>query len=75
VRTLLARDDAIQVQNPEELKPAMAELLANVQHREQLGQNALAVFRENLGGIDRTVEMIVQHLEGGELYIAPRKSR
>jgi hypothetical protein len=29
--------------------------------------------RQNLGAIDRTVEMILSHLEGGELYIAPGK--
>ena len=30
--------------------------------REQLGRNALKVVRENLGAIERTVEMIVEHL-------------
>ena len=29
------------------------------------------VVRENLGAIDRTVDMIVKHLDDGELYIAP----
>jgi hypothetical protein len=31
------------------------------------------VVRENLGAIDRTVEMILKHLEGGALYVAPRR--
>ena len=39
--------------------------------REQLGRNALKVVRENLGAIERTVDMIVEHLDSGELYVAP----
>jgi hypothetical protein len=27
--------------------------------------------RENRGAVDRTVDMIIRHLEGGELYVAP----
>jgi hypothetical protein len=51
----------------------LEELLLDANRRDQLGRNALAVVRENLGAIERTVDMIVKHLEGGELYIAPRK--
>jgi len=71
VRNFLDADAAVQVQNPEELEKAFAELLANKERREELGCNALKVVHENLGAIDRTVDMIVQHLEGGELYVAP----
>jgi 3-deoxy-D-manno-octulosonic-acid transferase len=56
------------------LEPALAELLGDSARRERIGQEALAVVRENLGAIDRTVEMILKHLEGGELYVAPRRS-
>ena len=41
--------------------------------REELGRNALKVVRENQGAIDRTVDMIVQHLEGGEMYVPMQK--
>jgi hypothetical protein len=34
----------------------------------------LEVVHENLGAIERTVSMIVKHLEGGELYVAPKKA-
>jgi 3-deoxy-D-manno-octulosonic-acid transferase len=71
-RLLTARDAAVQVANAAELEQTLAELLANPQRCEQLGSNGLAVFHENLGAIDRTVEMIVQHLQQRELYIAPR---
>jgi 3-deoxy-D-manno-octulosonic-acid transferase len=45
--------------------------LGDAPRREQLGQNALKVVRENRGAVDRTVDMIIRHLEGGELYVAP----
>ena len=62
---------AIQVANAEELEQATAELLEFPEKREKLGRDALAVVRANQGAIGRTVEMIVDHLEGGNLYLAP----
>ena len=41
------------------------------QRREQLGGNALKVVHENLGAIERTVEIILEHLNTPEHYIAP----
>jgi hypothetical protein len=29
--------------------------------------------RENLGAIERTVDMILRHLDDGQLYVAPAK--
>jgi len=54
-------------------KGCWTKLLENESRREQLGRNALKVVRENLGAIDRTVEMIVSQLKGGDLFVAPRK--
>ena len=48
------------------------ELAPVEKRREQLGQNALAVVSENQGAIERTVDMILKHLDGEELYIAPK---
>jgi 3-deoxy-D-manno-octulosonic-acid transferase len=73
VRSFLERDGAVQVQDAAELETVLEALLLDVNRRDELGRNALAVVRENLGAIERTVDMIVKHLEGGELYIAPRK--
>jgi len=70
VSSFLKGDGAVQVRDADELESVFAELLADESRREQLGQNAVKVVRENLGAIDRTVEMIVSHLEGGALYIA-----
>jgi 3-deoxy-D-manno-octulosonic-acid transferase len=73
VRSFLAVDGAIQVQNQDELENKLSDLLGDEALRERLGRNALEVVRENLGAIERTVDMIVKHLEGGELYIAPKR--
>ena len=73
VRNFLAQDGAVQVADAAGLEKALAELLADEARRAELGRNAVKVVHENLGAIDRTVDMIVQHLEGGELYVAPRK--
>lgn len=72
VRSFLAADGAVQVANDEELEKALAELLSDEARRELLGRNAAKVVSENLGAIERTVDMIVKHLEGKELYVAPR---
>ncbi len=69
----LARDGAVRVRDAGELERQLGELLANPARRTELGANALKVVQENLGAIDRTVDMIVRHLEGGEMYVAPRK--
>ena len=55
------------------MEKTLAELLADEARREELGRNALKVVQANLGAIDRTVEMIVKRLEGGDLYVAPRR--
>jgi len=72
-RSFVAANGAVQVQDPAGLEKALEELLANESRRQELGRNALKVVHENLGAIERTVDMIVKHLEGGELYVAPRK--
>jgi 3-deoxy-D-manno-octulosonic-acid transferase len=64
----------VQVRDAVELEKVLAELLLDERRREELGRNALKVVQENLGAIDRTVDMIVKHLDNGELYIAPKVS-
>jgi len=72
VDSFLKQGGAVQVGDPAGLEQALGELLADEQRRQTLGQNALRVVNENRGSIERTVEMIVKHLEGGELYVAPK---
>jgi 3-deoxy-D-manno-octulosonic-acid transferase len=73
VASFLASDGAIQVRDKDDLEEALAVLLANPSRREQLGHNALKVVHENLGAINRTVEMIVEHLDGNGIYVAPQQ--
>jgi 3-deoxy-D-manno-octulosonic-acid transferase len=70
-RSFVAQDGAIQVRGPEELEPAIAGLLADENRRAELGRNAQRVVRENLGAVDRTVEMILEHLKKSEMYMTP----
>ncbi len=69
-RHFLKKNGALQVNSPEELEAIIAGLLANQARREELGRNALAVVAENLGAVDRTVEMILERLKRCETYIA-----
>jgi 3-deoxy-D-manno-octulosonic-acid transferase len=63
VRSFLAKDGAVQVRNAAELERVLGELLADEPRRQELGRNALAVVRENLGAVERTVEMLLSHLD------------
>ncbi len=69
-RHFLKKNGALQVNSPEELEAIIAGLLADQARREELGRNALAVVAENLGAVDRTVEMILERLKRCETYIA-----
>jgi 3-deoxy-D-manno-octulosonic-acid transferase len=70
VRSFLAQDAAVQVGDAAELEAVLAGLLADPGRREQLGQNARKVVQENLGALEHTVDLIVRHLDGGEIFIA-----
>ncbi len=72
-RSFVARGGAAQVRDAAELEQTLGELLGDPERLTQLGCRALEVVHENLGAIDRTVDMIVEHLEDGELYVAPRR--
>lgn len=63
----------VQVQDAEELETELAALLTDAPRREQLGQRAAAVVRQNLGAMERTVEMILQGITDSGIYIAPKK--
>jgi 3-deoxy-D-manno-octulosonic-acid transferase len=68
-RNFVAQSGAMQVQDAAGLETALAELLGNPEKREELGRNARKVVRENLGAIERTVEMIVRNLGDQDIYI------
>ena len=72
-RSFVAGGGAEQVQDAPELETKLAALLADEGRRLQLGDNALKVVRENLGAIERTVDMIVEQLDQDTFYVAPDK--
>lgn len=71
-RAFVAAQGALQVKSEAELEAAIAALLNNPDSASAMGRNALAVVRQNLGGIERTVEMIVANMAGTDVYVAPK---
>ncbi len=69
-RSFLQKDAAVQVKSPEELERALGELLENPGRRAELGRHALKVVAENLGAVERTVEMILPKLEARGIFVA-----
>ncbi len=59
---LVERGGAVQVTDQAGLECALEKILSDPQHAATLGENALAVVQENLGAIERTVEMILTAL-------------
>jgi 3-deoxy-D-manno-octulosonic-acid transferase len=72
-KQLVERDGAVQVHNVDQLEAALAKLLGSPERREILGHNAVRVIRENLGAIDRTVDMIIGRIDDTDLYVAAKK--
>jgi 3-deoxy-D-manno-octulosonic-acid transferase len=72
-RNFLGQDGALQVRDPEELEKVLGGLLADEKRRAEMGRNALKVVRENLGAVERTVEMILEYLKDSGVYFAPEK--
>lgn len=72
-RQFVEQKAAVQVRDAAELEKVLGELLGNESRRAELGRKAVQVVRNNEGAIGRTVELIVKHLEGGELYVKPVK--
>jgi 3-deoxy-D-manno-octulosonic-acid transferase len=72
--TFVEQRGAIQIRNADELESALAELLSDPAKAAAVGSNALQVVRNNLGAIEKTVEMIVEHLDGTEVYVAPKRN-
>lgn len=71
-KAFVDRRGAIQVRDAKELEAAFATLLSNSDQAVALGMNALRVVRENLGAIEKTVDMIVERLDGTDMYIAQK---
>jgi 3-deoxy-D-manno-octulosonic-acid transferase len=66
VPQFLARDGARQVADAAALEREIERLLGNPDERAAIGQRGQTVVRENLGGLDKTVEMIVRQVSADE---------
>ena len=71
-RAFLAKNAAVQVKSPEELERVIGDLLGDAPHRAALGRAALDVVTENLGAVERTVEMILPHLERRGIFVGKK---
>ncbi len=63
-RLFLEARAAVQIQNAEELAPAVGDLLSNVSKAAELGRNALTIVQQNTGATDRVVRFL-QPAEAG----------
>jgi 3-deoxy-D-manno-octulosonic-acid transferase len=72
VRLFLARDAAVQAKNPQELESALAALLENPARCTELGRRAQAVVADNLGSIERTIDMILPELARRNVYLVSK---
>ncbi len=72
-RNFVAQNGAVQVRDAAELENVMAGLLADENRRLELGRNALKVVSQNLGALERTVEIILEQLKARGIYITPGK--
>jgi 3-deoxy-D-manno-octulosonic-acid transferase len=72
VRIFVSKDAAVQVKNVEGLEHALGELLADPGRRDVLGRRAREIVSENLGAVERTMEMILPELARRKMYIVPK---
>jgi len=72
-RQFVEKSGAVQVRDSKMLEKVLGELLTDQFQRAELGRNALLVVSENLGAIERTVEMILEKLKEREIYVVPTR--
>lgn len=72
-KSFVGQEGALQVPDEATLESALTSILADPERAAQLGRRALDVVRENLGSIERTVDMLVENL-GDVTYVADRRS-
>jgi len=71
VDLFLAEKGALQVQSKEELEAVISRLISNKEERIELAKKGLELVRKNMGGMERTLEIILPILERSEVYVAP----
>lgn len=59
---------ALQVDSPDELQQRLEALIQDYNTRTWLGRNARKVIRSNKGALDRTAQIVLQHLPSNRQY-------
>jgi 3-deoxy-D-manno-octulosonic-acid transferase len=72
-RSFLRKNAAVQVPDAPELEKVLGELLADPARCAALGQAALQVVAENLGAVERTVDLMLPHLKRRGLQVFEKK--
>ena len=72
-RIFMSRNAAVQVKDPAGLEQALGELLADPARRIELGRRGQETVRENLGSVERTVEMMLPELARRGILVVPMK--
>lgn len=71
--SLCQRGGAVRATTPGELEKVLTNWFADETSRKLTGNAALAVSREIQSTIHKTVDMILEHLDRDELYVAPEQ--
>jgi 3-deoxy-D-manno-octulosonic-acid transferase len=69
-RKFVERNAARRVTDAADLEKCLDELLSSAETRETMGNEAVKVVQENLGAVERTAKMIVDHLKAKNLYVS-----
>lgn len=70
-RQFVEKSGAVQVRDATALEKVLRELFEDQYQRAELGRNALQVIAENLGAMERTVEMVLEKLKSMDVYVLP----
>jgi 3-deoxy-D-manno-octulosonic-acid transferase len=71
-RRFVEKSGAVQVRDAAGLEKVFRELLEDQYQRAELGRNALLVISENLGAMERSVEMVLEKLKSLDVYVVPQ---
>jgi 3-deoxy-D-manno-octulosonic-acid transferase len=71
-RIFVSKEAAVQVKDSAGLENALAGLLGNPARCAELGRRAREIVSENLGAVERTVEMILPQLARRNIYVVPK---
>jgi 3-deoxy-D-manno-octulosonic-acid transferase len=70
-KAMVEGQGALQVKDAAGLEEGLARLLSDENLAREMGQNAERVVKENLGAIERTVDMILAGLDEKGVYVVP----